>query len=205
MTPILYSFRRCPYAMRARLAVASAGITVELREIVLRDKAPEFLKASAKGTVPVLVADRVIAESFDIMRWALGQNDPESLLDMPSEGWDLIASADGPFKAALDRTKYAVRFQGADPEQNRAIAHSWLWTLDGRLDPWLFGARPTIADLAILPFVRQFANIDKARFDAEGWVNLSAWLDGFTASDRFAGIMTKYPRWTIGDPVTLFP
>jgi len=119
--PILYSFRRCPYAMRARLAVSSAGIPCELREIVLRDKAPEFLAASPKGTVPVLVeGDRVIEESFDVMLWALRQNDPDGWLDMPDAGFELIARMDGPFKTALDRYKYATRYDGADPQAERA-------------------------------------------------------------------------------------
>ena len=94
--PILYSFRRCPYAMRARLAIASSGIQVELREIILRDKAPEFLETSPTATVPCLkVGERVVDESLHIMAWALGQNDPENLIQMPTEGYSLMSTCDG--------------------------------------------------------------------------------------------------------------
>ncbi|MBU2487130.1 MAG: glutathione S-transferase N-terminal domain-containing protein, partial [Alphaproteobacteria bacterium] len=111
MKPVLYSFRRCPYAMRARLAVASAGVEVELREILLRDKPAAFLAASPSATVPCLVTDSgVIDESLDVMLWALTQNDPEGWLQMPEAGHDWITRADGPFKQALDRTKYANRY-----------------------------------------------------------------------------------------------
>lgn len=206
--PILYSFRRCPYAMRARLAIASAGIRVELREIVLRDKAPEMLAASPKGTVPVLVDQgQVIEESFDIMLWALSQNDPEGWLDMPAAGHDLIAVADGPFKQALDRTKYASRHPESQASVERKKASVFLREIDARLKTgsYLFGPRPTLADMAILPFVRQFAMIDKDWFNSQPWPALCAWLDRFLTSDRFTAIMDKRPKWVAGDPATLFP
>ncbi|MQQ10456.1 glutathione S-transferase [Epibacterium sp. SM1979] len=203
--PILYSFRRCPYAMRARLGLAASGVAVELREVVLRDKPTAFLSASPSATVPCLVAgSQVIDESFDIMTWALAQSDPEGWLEMPEAGHSWITEADGPFKHALDRTKYATRYPGEDPEDHRAVAHAFLARLDEQIDTWIFD-RPTLADYAILPFVRQFAFIDKARFDAEDWPALQGWLERFLTSDRFSGIMTKYPQWVDGDPVTLFP
>ncbi len=205
MIPILYSFRRCPYAMRARLAIQSAGLATELREIVLRDKAPEFLETSPKGTVPVLVtSDQVLEESIDIMRWALERNDPEGWLGNADNA--LIARADGPFKAALDRTKYASRFEDADPDVERAKANAFLADLSERLEgqPYLGGASPNLTDFAILPFVRQFANIDRARFDADN-PGLTEWLDGFLTSRRFQSIMSKYPKWENGDPATPFP
>lgn len=202
--PILYSFRRCPYAMRARLGIASARQSVELREIVLRDKSPEFLTASPSGTVPCLVADgQSIDESLDVMIWALNRNDPEHWLDMPDAGWDLIKTADGPFKRALDRTKYATRYPDENPDAHRADAMAFLAGLDRQIDTWLFG-RPTIADFAILPFVRQFAFIDKNRFDAEPLPNLHRWLAQFLASDRFEAIMAKYDKWHAGDPPIFF-
>lgn len=207
MTPVLYSFRRCPYAMRARLSLASAGIRVELREILLRDKASEFLAASPKGTVPVLVADdETVEESFDVMLWALSRQDPEHLLDFPGGGRDLIAENDGPFKSALDRYKYHTR-HGSDREGEREKACLFLNRLDAMLadKPWLYGQAPRLPDLAILPFIRQFANTDRAWFDAQNWPALRGWLDRFTASPRFASIMTKYPVWQAGDPVTYFP
>lgn len=208
MTVILYSFRRCPYAMRARLGVASAGLRVELREILLRDKAPAFLDTSPSGTVPCLKAgDVVIDESLDIMVWALRQNDPEGWLDMPQAGYELIDLADGPFKAALDRTKYATRYPDADPDAERAKAHGFMHQLNDQIgqNAYLFGSAPSLADMAILPFVRQFAFIDKARFDAEDWPNLSRWLEGFLQSQRFTSIMPKLPKWQAGDDTTWFP
>lgn len=206
MTPTLYSFRRCPYAMRARLAIALAKIEVELREIVLRDKAPEFLEASPKATVPVLVtADETIEESYDIMLWALGHNDPEHWLDNVNHS--LIKEADGPFKDALDRTKYATRFEDADPEVERLKANAFLIKLSEHLRdaPHLGGTSPNLTDMAILPFVRQFANIDRTRFDSDMPHSVTEWLDRFLASDRFQSIMHKYPKWVAGDPPTYFP
>ena len=129
--PVLYSFRRCPYAMRARLAILASGVSVELREIVLREKAPEFLASSPKGTVPVLVTpSAVIEESFDVMLWALDRSDPEGWLVMPEAGYDWIARCDGPFKTALDHTKYAVRYPDLDPEQERGRAAEFLVDLN---------------------------------------------------------------------------
>jgi len=198
--PILYSFRRCPYAMRARLALASAGITCELREILLRDKAPELLQASPKGTVPVLVTDtKVIDESLDIMLWALNRNDPEGWLDMPDSGHSLITRTDSEFKPNLDAYKYK------DDQSARTRAATFLQELDAQLSPNLFGTAPTLADMAILTFLRQFAFVDKPWFDAQDWPNLSNWLEDFIASTRFSAIMQKYPTWQAGDPVAIFP
>lgn len=207
MTPILYSFRRCPYAMRARLAIASSGQQVELREILLRDKAPAFLATSPSATVPCLkTGETVLDESLDVMIWALAQSDPESWLDMPAEGRDLIAKADGPFKKALDRTKYHVRYQDADPELERAKAYDFLVELNDIIGdkPYLYKDTPSLADMAILPFVRQFANINKARFDDEVCENTRRWLEAFLISNQFQSIMTKYPVWTEGDAPTFF-
>ncbi|MGB0504626.1 MAG: glutathione S-transferase [Pikeienuella sp.] len=204
MTPILYSFRRCPYAIRARLALASAGQQVTLREIVLRDKAEAFLEASPSATVPCLVAEEVLDESLDVMRWALAARDPEGWLDMPDEGWSWIERADGPFKNALDRTKYAVRYPDVDAGEQRALAGVFLADLDAQIDEWIFD-RATIADYAILPFVRQFAFIDKAWFDAQPWPALQGWLERFLASKRFLSVMQKYPKWVEGDAITVFP
>jgi glutathione S-transferase len=198
--------------MRARLAVASAGIQCELREIVLRDKAAAFLTASPKGTVPVLLTKdgQVIDESFDIMCWALGQLDPEDLLKLgaqEAEALDLIVRADGSFKDALDHYKYASRYPEIDANAERAIACKFLAELEQRLssNPWLFGDRPKLPDFAILPFVRQFANVDRGWFDAQPWPSLHNWLGGFLSSPRFLAIMTKYPKWEVGQMPTGFP
>lgn len=200
--PILYSFRRCPYAMRARLAVAASGVAVELREILLRDKAAAFLATSPSATVPCLKAGAlVVDESLDVMIWALKHNDPEGWLDMPAEGHALIASCDGPFKAALDHTKYHTRYPDLDPQAERAAAMAFVQSLSTQLGEalWLFGDRPSLADMAILPFIRQFAFIDKPRFDDEAPANVSAWLARFLTSERFAAIMPKLAVWQEGD------
>ncbi|WP_295311936.1 glutathione S-transferase [Roseobacter sp.] len=205
MSPVLWSFRRCPYAMRARLALEVSGVRVHLREVVLQDKPAAFLRASPGATVPCLQTDTgVIDESLDIMIWALRQNDPEGWLHMPPEGFALIKYADGPFKEALDRTKYETRYPGSDPEAARQVASEFLQKLDAQTDDWLFG-RPSLADFAILPFVRQFAFIDKARFDAGPWPRLQGWLASFLASQKFAAVMHRYPRWQDGMTGDLFP
>lgn len=205
--PILYSFRRCPYAIRARLAISVAGTAVELREIVLRDKAPEFLNTSPSGTVPCLKVDqRVIDESLQIMAWALAKNDPQEWLIMPPKGYQLIAECDGPFKNALDHTKYKTRYPDFDPEEERAKASNFLYTWDTLLDEgYLFGSRPTLADMAILPFVRQFANIDRDWFNEQSWHKVHQWLETFTNSALFLSVFEKYPKWVKGDSITVFP
>ncbi len=194
--------------MRARLAVASSGITVELREVILRNKPAEMLAASPKGTVPVLVAGEVIDESFDIMRWALTKSDPENLLGRMTEDADaLIAECDGPFKTALDHTKYAVRHPDIDPDESRATAARFIECLNTQLNgqPWLSGDQPILADLAILPFVRQFAHTDLEWWDTQPYPYARSWLAAFKSSERFKSIMTKYPPWKPGDDVVLFP
>ncbi len=206
--PVLWSFRRCPYAMRARLAVAASGVLCELREIVLRDKPEAFLQASPSATVPCLkTTEDTIDESYDIMLWALQQNDPEGWLFLPDEGQSLIKACDGPFKTALDRYKYSTRYQGADALEERSKAGAFIAQLDAQLagQPWLFGANATLADMAILPFVRQFAHVDLDWFAAQPWPNTQAWLERFKASPRFALIMRKYPQWQAGVAGHAFP
>lgn len=198
MQPILWSFRRCPYAMRARLAIAASGGQVELREVVLRDKPQAFLAASPSATVPCLeTCDGVIDESLDIMFWALQRSDPEGWLHMPDLGRDLIRACDGGFKSALDHYKYPTRYEGIDHLAERDAAGTFLRELDQRLDgqDWLFGSRPSLADMAILPFVRQFAHVELNWFHAQDWLALIGWLERFKASDRFVAIMGKYPQW----------
>lgn len=194
---ILYSFRRCPYAMRARMALSISGAQYEHREVVLRDKPPEMLEVSPKGTVPVLVTPdaRVLEESLDIMRWALAQSDPEGWLERQDE--DLLAANDGPFKHHLDRYKYSTRYDDVDPEEHGAKAVEHLRVLDERLasSPYLCGDKRGLADIAIFPFVRQFVNADKEWFAGQDLKHLKAWLAGLTGSDLFIGIMAKYDQW----------
>ncbi len=194
--------------MRARLAIASSGQQVILREILLKDKPAPFLAASPKATVPVLqTGDTVIEESRDVMLWALGRSDPEGWLDMPQEGIALIDTCDGPFKRALDHTKYAVRFPDHHEAAERAKAMVFLSDLNDRLSqtPFVMGSKRTLADMAVLPFVRQFANTDRAWLDGQNLGPLTRWLDDFLASDRFRAIMTKYPPWQSGQDQVLFP
>lgn len=211
--PILYSFRRCPYAMRARLALQSSEQVVELREIILREKPAHMLEMSPKGTVPVMVMQDgvVIDESLDVMLYSLKQNDPEHLLDIENvsveEMLSLIEEFDGPFKTALDRYKYANRHEDVDIDDEREIASGHLATLEALLangQAYLFADRISIADLAIFPFVRQFANVDKDWFEAQTWPHLIKALARFVNSDRFLSIMTKYPQWREGDEITFF-
>jgi glutathione S-transferase len=205
--PILYSFRRCPYAMRARMAIAVSRVQVELREVVLRDKPPELVEASAKATVPVLVLTDgvVIDESLDIMRWALGQNDPEGWL--AADGAGLIIQNDGPFKAALDRYKYPHRYGLESGETYRDEGLAILVELDGRLQnqPYLSGQMLGLTDIAIFPFIRQFAATDQTWFGAQPLPHLHRWLDQLLSSHLFARIMLRYPQWKAGDAPTIFP
>lgn len=211
--PILYSFRRCPYAMRARLALQISGQPVELREVRLREKPPELLAASPKCTVPVLIdaEGTVIDESLDIMCWALSRNDPEDWLDASTastaEMRALIARCDSEFKHSLDRYKYPQRFSDGDPLNARERAAQFLVSLDQRLasSPWLFGPRGVLADFAILPFVRQFAMVDPDWFESRPWPRLREWLAGFIASNLFAQVMRPLEPWSSNTCGVIFP
>ncbi|QDH34503.1 glutathione S-transferase [Porphyrobacter sp. YT40] len=204
--PIIYSFRRCPYAMRARMALWVAGVTVELREVKLAAKPPALLAASPKGTVPVLVlADGcVIDESLDIMRWALAQHDPEGWL--AGEDAALISSNDGPFKHHLDRAKYPGRYEEDGATDHRAEGLALLAPLEARLAQarHLCGEARTLTDIALLPFIRQFAAIDPAWFAAQPLPHLQDWLEGLLASDLFTAIMPKFAPWQEGDAPVIF-
>jgi glutathione S-transferase len=199
--------------MRARLALAASGQHCELREVALRAKPAELLAASPKGTVPVLVLPdgRVIEESLDIMRWALAHSDPEQWLN-PERGAvvdmdTLILQCDGPFKADLDRYKYPDRYAGADSMAHREAGAGYLVELNARLQAadYLFGSRPCLADMAIVPFVRQFAHVDAAWFAAQPWPGLARWLDVFLSSPRFQLVMEKTEPWVPGTDGVRFP
>lgn len=241
--PILYSFRRCPYAMRARLALAVSGQIVEHREVRLNDKPPELLAASPKGTVPVLAlpGGEVIDESLDIMLWALGRHDPQQWLgshghlqtthpkrqtDTLDDMLALIAQCDGPFKRHLDAYKYpSRRHASAVPPSERAEppelpephelhepheladrqtlarhqASGFIDVLSQRLahDACLFGPQLSLADAAILPFVRQFAGVQPEWFAQTKWPAVRAWLDRVTASALFVSVMEKHAPWRV--------
>ena len=205
-TPILYSFRRCPYAIRARLAIQSASVQVELREILLRDKAPKFLEVSKSKTVPCLqTADNILDESLEIMIWALKINDTSNWLQEHDESIELIETCDGTFKNALDRTKYPNRYPNESAVENRVLASDFLDLIESQLNPCLFGESFNLADIAILPFIRQFAHIDFDWFLSQPWPKTEQWLENFKTSEMFNSVMKKYPKWEENDPVTLFP
>ncbi len=196
--PILYSFRRCPYAMRGRMALDVAQIALEHREILLKDKPAEMLAASPKGTVPVVVLPngKVLEESLDVMAWALDQNDPEGWRapEHEADTQALIAANDGDFKHHLDRYKYAPRYEGAVAEEHRAAASTFIDQLEARLSntPQLFGDTTTLADIAIFPFIRQFANTDPDWFNVQPWPGVQRWLAEHLASERFGRVMKKH-------------
>ena len=197
--PILYSFRRCPYAMRARMALSYSGITTELREIELKNKPSEMLAASAKGTVPVLVQTDggIIDESRDIMFWALAQNDPDNWIDQN----------DGEFKGYLDRYKYADRYPEHSEVHYRTQGEQFLHSLDERLQSnrYLLGDQLSVADVAVMPFIRQFAHVDIAWFRQTDYKALQVWLDEFLASVLFNRVMKKYKPWMASNEVTYLP
>jgi len=203
LLPVLYSFRRCPYAMRARLALYASGIAVEHREVELKNKPVCMLAASPKGTVPVLVLPdgQVIDESLDIMRWALQAQD--SLHWWPNDPlrftatMALIEENDGPFKHALDRYKYPHRFGMADGAHWRDAGAKFLLQLEAVLmtQQHLAGQKWGLCDAALAPFVRQFAHTDKAWFAAQAWPHLVGWLEEFEDSAAFAAITHKYRPW----------
>lgn len=200
MSPaILYSFRRCPYAMRARMALDVAEIELEHREILLKDKPPQMLEASPKGTVPVLVLSdgNVVDESLDVMLWALGRHDPEHWLARSEAAFTLIERNDGPFKHALDRYKYPNRYDDIDPAEQREIGLSILKDMNAQIGAtgYLVGDQDSLADIATFPFVRQFAHTDRAWFDQQDLPNLQSWLDRHLNSPRFTRIMRKHPLW----------
>ncbi len=194
---VLYSFRRCPYAMRARLALAVSDVRYELREVRLSDRPDEMLSISSKGTVPVLqTADgAVIEESLSIMRWALSMWDPEDWLarDDPA----LVASNDGMFKYHLDRYKYPDR-HGSESVEDRDRGLLFLEDLEARIGATgqIYGTKPGLVDAAIVPFVRQFSAVDREWFDARPLPRLQAWLTGHLDSNLFASIMHRAAPWS---------
>jgi glutathione S-transferase len=210
MLPVLYSFRRCPYAIRARMAICYAGVPVELREILLKNKPPSMLAASPKGTVPVLVLPdgRVLDESCDVMRWGQASHDPDNWMDptVSREVSRLIAENDGSFKTHLDHYKYADRYPEQTPAHYRAEGEVFLQTLEARLQQqsFLCGHQPGFADVAIFPFVRQFSLVDPDWFASAPYPKLRHWLISWLESPLFIAVMEKYPVWQEGSVVHYF-
>ena len=202
--PVLYSYRRCPYAMRARMALRYAGIDAEIREIELRNKPLHMIQLSPKATVPVLLLEsgEVLEESLDIMRWALQQRD--------ADGWRLpgdpeirdamealILVNDREFKQALDRYKYPERYPDFPIEHYRQQGEVFLHMLEDHLlvSACLFGDALSMADIAIFPFIRQFAGVDSAWFNDAPYPRLRGWLEARVQSTLFTDVMQKNPVW----------
>ena len=210
--PILYSFRRCPYAIRARLAIKVSNVQVEIREVLLKDKPAEMLSISPKGTVPVLelVNGTIIDESRDIMTWALTQHDPENWLltdNVKQEKVErLIDFNDNEFKQALDHYKYADRYPEHTMETYRQQGEVFLQQLEEKLtiNDYLMGPDISQTDMAIFPFIRQFAYVDKDWFDQTSYTKLQKWLELLLNTKLFHHVMRKYPRWHNGDEPQIF-
>jgi len=196
--------------MRARMAVMKSGVVCELREVVLCDKPESMITLSPKGTVPVLqLADgQVLEESLDIMNWVLGINDPDDWLETDEDIAPLISDLDGSFKDDLDRYKYFVKFPEYPQSYYRDQGAQFLAMLEDRLKAndgqGLCAARTTFADIAVFPFVRQFAFVDKAWFDEMPNPLLQLWFNRYLESDLFLSAMQKYGAWKPGDDVLLF-
>ena len=194
--PILYSFRRCPYAMRARMSIVRSNYLCEHREVILRDRPDHMMEISPKGTVPVLLLPdgTVIEESLEIMQHVLAWE-----LDAMEASW--VDRNDNEFKFHLDRYKYPNRYDDVDSLAHRALAKSYLDDLDDILGSGI----STALNDALFPFVRQFANHDRQWFDAQSWTNIHDWLAQNLDSSEFLLCMKKYPQWHAGDDVVQFP
>ena len=216
--PVLYSFRRCPYAMRARLALRVSQQVCALREVVLADKPAALLAASPKATVSVLVlpSGQVIDQSLAIMQWALQQHDPEHWLPVDEQlglSLRLVAQCDGEFKQNLDRYKYPQRYAQAAtdaqpaPHAARERGAEWLEQLETLLQAsaYLAGQHFSLADAALAPFVRQFAHTDPAWFARRPWPGLQRWLATFENSAAFDAVMKKHRPWSPDQATVLFP
>ena len=208
--PILYSFRRCPYAMRARMAIHISGQKCELREVLLRDKPPSMLEYSAKGTVPVLILQdgNVIDESLDVIDWALNLNDPDDWQRSKDtkKTKELIKINDGEFRYHLDRYKYSKRYDNEDPEFHRKKCLKFIELINNELNnsEYIFDDNISYADIVLLPFIRQFRIADIEWFDSLPYDNLKKWLSSFLGSSLLNSIMKKYDLWKEGDKSIVF-
>ena len=194
--PILYSFRRCPYAMRARMSIVRTSYTCEHREVILRDRPDHMMEISPKGTVPVLLLPdgKVIEESLEIMQHVLSW-------ELSTEDFHWVDRNDNEFKFHLDRYKYPNRYENVDSLEQRSMAKAYLDDLDQFLSNEI---SHSLSD-ALFPFVRQFANHDREWFDAQNWEHLHDWLANNLLSKEFALCMRKYPQWREGDELVTFP
>ena len=203
-SPILYSLRRCPYAMRARLGILLANQQVLIREIVTKDKPEELLECSPKGTVPVLVLPdgKVIEQSLDVMMWALQQNDPQDLLrssnpSLSEQIHQLIQHNDNEFIGHLEKYRASVRYRNDDIEQRRNLCEVFITELEGKLaqHDYSFGDSPSLADFAVMPFVSQFVRVEKKWFLQSEYQNVGRWLRSHIESKLYTQVMKQYPLW----------
>ncbi|NQY87148.1 MAG: glutathione S-transferase [Colwellia sp.] len=211
--PILYSLRNCPYAMRARIAIYKAKQTVMLRDIVLNNKPEEMITASPKATVPVLVltGGTVLAESLAVMLWALNETDPDNLLHSQNESvlaemLALITTFDDDFKACLEKYKCAKRYRETNVVECRGVCEQYLELLESRLSSHLFLMSNTesLADIALLPFIRQFARVERQWYLQSPYPKVRQWLNNYLQSPMFTKVMAKYPLWLDNHEIVLF-
>ena len=212
--PLLYSFRRCPYAMRARMALVTSGIPCVLREVDLKNKPPELLEISPKGTVPVLVLPDggLVDESLDIIYYAVGENDPEGWSNVTDKEQDIIDTLvehnDTAFAPLLTKYKYFERYpEQSQTEYLQQLEEAFLREFEEQLSkqPYMVTDHVTVADIAMFPFIRQFALVDKAWFAEAPYPRLRSWLQGFLDSPVFERVMQKYAPWKAGDVEAQFP
>ena len=204
--PVLYSFRRCPYCMRAHMALKNSGLKMELREVVLKDLPDELLNVSAKATVPVLVLpdESIIDESWDILKWALDQKDPDNWLgknnQFLSDAEMLVEINDFSFKNDLDHYKYADRFPEHSEEYYRNACEEFVEELEGMLseNSYLLSDHLTVADIAVFPFIRQFSLVDKNWFDHSDYQNVRRWLENLISTELFLDVLQKHDVWKEG-------
>ncbi len=207
--PILYSFRRCPYAMRARMVLLHSKIQCEIREIKLSNKPKEMLAISPKGTVPVLILENgdILDESLDVMLWAIEQGNLRNLFNSgKKEILDLIKINDGEFKDAIDRYKYSSLYPEKPMIEYRKMGQPFLEKIESYLEKnkFIFGKNISLADLAIFPFIRQFCRVDIDWFNSSLFKKIKEWTLFFEGSENFIDIMRKIKPWTTGDKPTLF-
>ncbi|MCW8833446.1 MAG: glutathione S-transferase [Colwellia sp.] len=211
--PILYSLRNCPYAMRARIAIYYSQQPIILRDVVLNNKPEAMLKASPKGTVPVLVLSeqKVIEESLEVMLWALGSNDPDNFLQSHNDEaltqmLTVIARFDHDFKACLEAYKCAKRYHEGDLIQHRQACEVHIQDLEQRLTQhqFLMSSTPSLMDIALLPFIRQFARVERQWYLQSPYPRLRKWLNNYLQSPMFTKVMAKFPLWSPGHEAVIF-
>jgi glutathione S-transferase len=209
--PILYSLRNCPYAMRARIGIFKAQQQVVIREVNLNNKPAQMLTASAKGTVPILVlgdelaTSSVIEESLEIMLWALAQSDPNDLLCKhdPSalpKMLKLITQFDDEFKACLNAYKCAKRYRENNVTECRQACEVYIQDLENRFtasdqQTFLMFAQESLVDIALLPFIRQFAKVERQWYQQSPYPKVRQWLNFYLQSTMFTKVMAKHVLW----------